>query len=106
MPLFGSKDKNQTPSEPVQDKRTSNSLFRRRSQSPQQNVNNSPTQSRNPFKRDEDPSITAARKRVTAAEQSEKAADKALMEARSSVREAKEEVRRLEKEAGEEYVET
>ena len=64
----------------------------------------SPTHSRNPFKRDEDPSILAAKKRVTAAEESEKAADRALLEARASVREAREEVRRLEKEADEEYV--
>ena len=63
----------------------------------------SPTHSRNPFKRDEDPSILAAKKRVMAAEESEKAADKALLGARASVREAREEVRRLEREADDEY---
>jgi hypothetical protein len=101
MPLFGSKEKTQPPP-PVETKRNSNSLFRRRSTSPKSAPTATSTHSRNPFKRDDDPSILAAKKRVQAAEDSERAADKALNDTRHSVRQAREELRRLEKEAGEE----
>ncbi len=53
-------------------------------------------------RRDEDPSITAARERVVNAEARERDADKALAEARLAVREAREQIKRLEKEAAEE----
>ena len=102
MPIFGSKEKTQPP--PVETKRTSNSLFHKNSNSPQSPPTTTSTHSRNPFKRDEDPSILAAKNRVQAAEESERTADRALSDARRSVREAREELRRLEKEAGEEYV--
>jgi len=53
-------------------------------------------------RRDEDPSIIAARERVIAAETAEREADKALVMAKAAVREAREHVKRLEREAAEE----
>jgi hypothetical protein len=53
-------------------------------------------------RRDEDPTIIAARERVINAEAMEKEADRALASARLAVREAREHIKRLEKEAAEE----
>jgi len=53
-------------------------------------------------RRDEDPTIIAARERVMNAEVAEREADKALASARVAVREAREHIKRLEKEATEE----
>jgi hypothetical protein len=53
-------------------------------------------------RRDEDPTIIAARERVMNAEAAEREADRALASAKVAVREAREHIRRLEKEAAEE----
>lgn len=53
-------------------------------------------------RRDEDPSIIAAKERVANAEAAEREADKALAQARVAVRDAREHIKRLEKEAAEE----
>lgn len=53
-------------------------------------------------RRDEDPSIIAARERVANAEARERDADKALSHARAAVKEAREHIKRLDKEAAEE----
>jgi hypothetical protein len=52
-------------------------------------------------RRDEDPSIIAARERVMNAESAEKDADRALVAARAAVKEAREHIKRLEREAAE-----
>ena len=104
MPLFGNKDKNVPPPQPVQNNRGSTGFFnRRRSSSPQQTTNTT-TRSNNPFKRNEDASVSAARNRVNNAEAAEREADRALMNARAEVKAAREDVKRLEREAAEEYV--
>jgi len=53
-------------------------------------------------RRDEDPSIIAARERVMSAEAAERDADRALAAAKYAVREAREHIKRLEREAAEE----
>ncbi|KAH8745165.1 hypothetical protein BGZ57DRAFT_264317 [Hyaloscypha finlandica] len=53
-------------------------------------------------RRDEDPSIIAARERVMGAEAAERDADRALAAAKHAVREAREHIKRLEREAAEE----
>ncbi|KUJ14949.1 uncharacterized protein LY89DRAFT_686545 [Mollisia scopiformis] len=53
-------------------------------------------------RRDEDPTIIAARERVMNAEAAERDADRALVAARVAVKEAREHIKRLEKEAAEE----
>jgi hypothetical protein len=53
-------------------------------------------------RRDEDPTIIAARERVMNAEAAEKDADRALAAAKIAVREAREHIKRLEREAAEE----
>jgi hypothetical protein len=113
MPLFSSRHE-----EPIQDppadapKRKSTLFGRNRDPSPttttsssRHNTNNtssSPRRSGLLHRRDEDPTILAARERVMHAEAAERDADRALAAARVAVKEAREHIKRLEREAAEE----
>jgi hypothetical protein len=117
MPLFSSRHE-----EPIQDppadapKRRSTLFGRNRDVSPtstsrtsrssttHNNNNNSASPRRSGLlhRRDEDPTIIAARERVQNAEAAERDADRALAAARVAVREAREHIKRLEREAAEE----
>jgi hypothetical protein len=118
MPLFTRHHEEPVEETPVQDKeidtpRRRSTLFGRshRSVSPASTTNtrstNHTTNSANPqrrgllHRRDEDPSIIAARERVMNAESAEKDADRALVAARAAVKEAREHIKRLEREAAE-----
>lgn len=112
MPLFSSRHE-----EPIQDppadapKRKSTLFGRNRDPSPTttsrtSTTNNtsssSPRRSGLLHRRDEDPTILAARERVMHAEAAERDADRALAAARVAVKEAREHIKRLEREAAEE----
>jgi hypothetical protein len=111
MPLFSSRHE-----EPIQDppadapKRKSTLFGRNRDPSPTttsrtsttNNTSSSPRRSGLLHRRDEDPTILAARERVMHAEAAERDADRALAAARVAVKEAREHIKRLEREAAEE----
>ncbi|KAN0101589.1 hypothetical protein V8E51_012099 [Hyaloscypha variabilis] len=116
MPLFSRHEET-----PVQDKevdppkRRSTLFGRNRDVSPADTTNTrdtrhsahtnnsgSPRRSGLLHRRDEDPTIIAARERVMNAEAAEREADRALASAKVAVREAREHIKRLEKEAAEE----
>jgi hypothetical protein len=110
MGLFSHRDESAPEEVAAEPPRRHSSLFSKhtnRSVSPVSttNTNNSTSPHRRSgilHRRDEDPTIIAARERVINAESMEKEADKALASARLAVREAREHIKRLEREAAEE----
>jgi len=119
MPLFSSRNTSDTASQPAVSNREAeprrhSTLFGRsnRSASPVRNghapsgaddANNaSPGRQGLLHRRDEDPTINAARQRVASAEAAERDADRALIQARVAVKEARSHIKKLEKEAAEE----
>ena len=89
--IFGSKNRSVSPASTAHTRNTTHSTS-----------SGSPHRRGLLHRRDEDPTIIAARERVMNAEAAEKDADRALMAARTAVREARDHIKRLEKEAAEE----
>jgi hypothetical protein len=110
MPLFSSRHEEPVRDTPAEAPKRKSTLFgRNRDPSPSTtsrtsttNNSSSPRRSGLLHRRDEDPTILAARERVMHAEAAERDADRALAAARVAVKEAREHIKRLEREAAEE----
>jgi hypothetical protein len=111
MPLFSSRHEEPIQEPPADAPKRKSTLFgRNRDPSPTttsrtsttNNTSSSPRRSGLLHRRDEDPTILAARERVMHAEAAERDADRALAAARVAVKEAREHIKRLEREAAEE----